>query len=354
MNLGILSNRLCLVTFLILLSMGIWSANAGTRQKADIVYLKNGDRITCEIKKLEYGQLEVKAPYGKGSFIIDWAEIEKVESPQPFVVEAQSGLWFEGPIHADASRNDSLEVKTADEVVSIPQREIIRVRQYGRATLDRLKFAVDYGFTYARSNRQTQSTLHSNLEYRSGEIFMGAQIDSLFASQSNASDTNRHDGSAFHYRRIQGSRWYGGWFGNFLTNNQQDLALRISGGGGILRNVFTTNRNTFLAQAGVVYSHEKFTVPEPDGTAHNAAEGALGIRYSTFRFDSTQFVANLMVYPSLTEAGRVRSAADLNLYLKVIGDFYTRFGFYSNFDSRPPNNTSKHDYGLSTSIGWSF
>ena len=269
----------------------------------------------------------MKAPYGKGRFIINWAEIERIANPQAFVVEAQSGSYFEGLIHTDAKQHDNLEVQTGDAIISLPQREVIRVRQYGRATLDRLKYAIDYGFTYARSNRQTQSTLHSHIEYGSGEVLTGGEIDSLFASQSEGADTNRHDGSAFYYRRIQGSRWYGGWTGNFLTNNSQDLGLRVSNGVGVLRNVFTTNRNTLLAQAGVVYTHERFTVPEPDGARYNNAEGALGVRYSTFRFDSTQFVANLIVYPSLNQAGRVRSAADLSLYLKVIGDFYTRFGF---------------------------
>ena len=77
-------------------------------------------------------------------------------------------------------------MRTADAVISLPQREIVRVRQYGRATLDRLKFAIDYGFTYARSNQQTQSTLHSNIEYRSGKVLTGGAIASLFASQSEA------------------------------------------------------------------------------------------------------------------------------------------------------------------------
>ena len=67
------SNRLVSVGFLSLICLTIWPAKAGTRQKTDVIYMKNGDRITCEIKKLEYGQLEVKAPYGKGRFIINWA-----------------------------------------------------------------------------------------------------------------------------------------------------------------------------------------------------------------------------------------------------------------------------------------
>lgn len=348
------SPRLCALAFLCIFFFSDLPANAGTRQKKDVIYMKNGDRITCEIKKLEYQQLEVKAPYGKGSFIINWGEIEKIESPQPFVVEAQAGTYFEGLIHADAKEGDNIDVLTGTEVVSLPQKEVIGVRQYGRETLDRIKFAIDYGFTYARSNEQTQSTLHSNLDYNSADVYTGGSIDSLFAGRSDASNTNRHEGQAFFYRRIQGSRWYGGAFGNFLTNNQQDLTLRISGGGGVLRNVFTTNKNSLTAQAGLVYSHESYSVPDPDGSQYNNAEAALGVRFSTFRFDSTEFIANWMVYPSLNRAGRVRSALNVSLYFKIIGDFYTRFGAYSNFDSQPPNNTAKNDYGLTSSIGWSF
>ena len=47
----------------------IYPANAGTRQKTDLIYMKNGGRITCEIKKLEYGQLEVKALYARAGFV---------------------------------------------------------------------------------------------------------------------------------------------------------------------------------------------------------------------------------------------------------------------------------------------
>ena len=272
------------------------------------------------------------------------------------MVEAQSGSYFEGPIHTDVKHHDNLEVQTTyARHLSCHNSKSFRVRQYGRATLDRLKFAIDYGFTYARSNQQTQSTLHSNIEYRSEEVLTCGEIDSLFVEPVPKTPTqivtmDRHSTTG-------GFKGRDGTADGRATSSQ--TIHRISGSGsrmavGVLRNVFTTNRNTLLAQAGVVYTHERFTVPEPDGARYNNAEAAFGIRYSTFRFDSTQFVTNLIVYPSLTQSGRVRSAADLSLYLKVYRRFLQRFGFYSNFDSRPPNNTAKHDYGSSTSLGWSF
>ncbi len=329
-------------------------AGASTRKKVDVIHMKNGDRITCEIKKLEYGQLTVKAPYASDTFTLNWAEVEKVDSPQSFVVETQSGVYYTGTIRADVKQSDNLEVRTAAQPVSLTQKEIVNVGQYGRGLLDRIKFAIDYGFGYTRSNNQTQSTLHSDFSYRSAKIYTGATIDSLFSSQTDAPQTNRHQGSAWYYKRIQGSRWYGGGFGSMLTNNSQDLALRSNVGAGVLRNVLTTNKNTLLATVGMAYTNEKFTTPEPEGSRFKSAEAAVGFRYSTFRFDKLEFTVNYLVNPSLTKQGRVRTAADVNLYLKVIKDLYTRIGFYSNFDSHPPTNTAKNDYGFSTSVGWSF
>lgn len=105
--------------------MCVSSASAGTRQKTDVVYMKNGDRITCEIKKLEYAQLTVKAPYATNTFTLDWAEVERVESPQFFVVETQEGVYYAGTIRSDAKKDDSLEVRTPTAPISVPQIEIV-------------------------------------------------------------------------------------------------------------------------------------------------------------------------------------------------------------------------------------
>jgi hypothetical protein len=316
--------------------------------------MKNGDRITCEIKNLEYAQLTVKAAYSTSTFTLDWAEVERIESPQFFVVSTQEGVYYTGTIHTDAKKDDNLKVETPTASISLSQREIVNVGQYGRELLDRIKFAIDYGFSFARSNDQTQSTLHSDTGYRSDKVYTGGTIDSLFSSQSNATSTNRHQGSAFYYRRLRESRWYGGAFGSMLTNDSQDLALRTNVGAGVLRNITTTNRNSLYATAGLSYTNERYTTPAPDGSRFNSLEAVLGARYSTFRFDKAEFVLQTNVYPSLSQPGRVRAASDVNFYLKIVGNLYTRLGIYSNLDTHPPTDTRKHDYGVSTSIGWSF
>ncbi len=47
----------------LLLCLLIVPSSALARTKTDIVVMKNGDRITCEIRELKHGQLVVKPPY---------------------------------------------------------------------------------------------------------------------------------------------------------------------------------------------------------------------------------------------------------------------------------------------------
>ena len=50
---------------------GICSA----RPRTDVIWFKNGDRITCEILKLEKGYLYVRIEYSEGTIPLDWSKI---------------------------------------------------------------------------------------------------------------------------------------------------------------------------------------------------------------------------------------------------------------------------------------
>ena len=79
-----MSDRLvmaCQACFMVLLTGGV----ARAADKIDVVHLKNGDRITCEIKNLDKGLLEVSTdPAGKLS--IHWGDVASLESPIVFVL----------------------------------------------------------------------------------------------------------------------------------------------------------------------------------------------------------------------------------------------------------------------------
>ena len=66
------------------------------RLKTDVIYMKNGDRITCKIRSLEQGQLTIKQDYATSTVIIDWNQIDRIETKQPFGVVDTKGNAFNG------------------------------------------------------------------------------------------------------------------------------------------------------------------------------------------------------------------------------------------------------------------
>ena len=52
----------------------------------DVVVLKNGDRLTGEIKGLQSGELRFKSDYMAESVRLDWSRVERLESKSTFMI----------------------------------------------------------------------------------------------------------------------------------------------------------------------------------------------------------------------------------------------------------------------------
>jgi hypothetical protein len=58
--------------------------------------------------------------------------------------------------------------------------------------------------------------------------------------------------------------------------------------------------------------------------------------------------------PSLTESGRVRGEGSLRLRRELVSDLFFEILVYDSYDSRPSEGSEKNDWGLSTSLGYTF
>src|SRR5215204_5576072 len=120
--------------------------------KTDIVELRNGDRITCEIRKLERGKLTVKTD-GLGTVAIEWDDVERVSSKASYDVELQSGVRLFGSL--ERSDPGAMVVGAAPGGVRTLLGEIVRIAPVGGTLWRRLDGTVDAGFSFAQANVQT-------------------------------------------------------------------------------------------------------------------------------------------------------------------------------------------------------
>jgi Protein of unknown function, DUF481/Domain of unknown function (DUF202) len=126
-------------------------------------------------------------------------------------------------------------------------------------------------------------------------------------------------------------------------------------GGGYGRYWIRTNTTSLRWLPGAVYTREAFTIVAASGQTNDSnLEGLLGASYDSYRFRFGEFHLEGLLFPGLTDSGRIRATTSDSLKIKLANNFYLSFDFWDNFDSRSPTTTKKNELGVSSSIGWSF
>ena len=127
-------------------------------------------------------------------------------------------------------------------------------------------------------------------------------------------------------------------------------------GGGPRRQILRNNRFDLNAFGGVVWNNEVF---EPDSgrtPVKNQIEATAGVDFAVFEFKQMALDSNWLLFPSLSESGRVRMDWRNRLRFRLIRDvpFWWNFSFNVNLDSEPPAQTLGTDFVTTTSLSWNF
>ena len=317
--------------------------------------MKNGDKLTGEIKKLANGILYFKADYMVDTVQLDWTRVEQLESSDHFIVFLSSGQRVTGTIKAEPGNHESkgdFVVQSGAEIRA-SKPEIVRMAPVEDGFWSQLTGSIDYGFSFTGGSETIQSNLSGNVAYRTEKWATQLNGSSVLNRESGARDSGRNT-LDFLYTKYLGSLWYAGVTASLLTSDQQDLTLRVSGGGGIGRDFVRTGTASVSVLGAVLYSREQYSVTGPEQPQKRQAEAMFGVYVSKYAFRKVQFTAQGTVYPNLTTLGRVRLGEDSSLKVQLVKNLYWKLGIYENYDSRPPVIAPKNDFGTSTSIGWTF
>jgi Protein of unknown function, DUF481 len=328
------------------------AAHGSTRLKTDVVYMKNGDKITCEIRSLEQGQLTIKQEYANSTVVLDWEKVDRIETQQPFVVIDTKGNAFNGEVFEKADEN----FVTINGTITgkIPHNEVVSIQETGETFVRRLQGSVDVGLNFAQSNAQKNLTLQGDVTYQATRNIAAFTASSQFTSQQKTDNTSETTVKSEYFHQLRKSNWYGGGIANFLSSSEQQVDLRSTFGGALaIRTIYTNKTNLSLIGA-LAYTLQKDAANTTSTASNHSLDAAAAIQYSTFRFDSTSFNTTVWVYPSLTSPGRVRMTINQDVYYKFYKDFYVRASFYSNYDNRPVVGAPSNNLGVSSTVGWSF
>jgi len=326
------------------------------KRKDDLVVMANGDRFTGEIRKLERGILYFKSSYMLVPVQLDWAQVDQLDSQDQFFITLKNGKRYTGVIEKSGGKETmgtALRLETQGKAMQIEQLDVIGIQQSEETFWSQLNGSIDYGLSYTSGNSALSSSLAAAVEYQRSKDLVRLTTSSQFDANSKGPNTNRYTFDGQYFRQLS-ERWFYGGLLDLLKSDQQKLDLRTTFGGVFGRTIVRTERTTFVLFAGGVFSREHY-FPQAQTTAiRENGEALIGANFYTFRFKVLDIRSSALLYPSLSNPGRVRLSSDSNLHIELVKDFYWDVHLYENFDSRPPINAPRNDLGVTTGIGWKF
>jgi putative salt-induced outer membrane protein YdiY len=349
MNCG--QQRICRSGVVIFINL-LFVLTAIAKNVDDVVVLKNGDRLTGEIKGLQSGELRIKADYMAEAVRLDWSRVERLESKSTFMIWLVDGKLVTDVMRLLPSNSNDVASFVIGNSTRVHQLDVIRITPADRHFWKRLEGSIDFGFSFTSGNDQYQTQLTASTTYRTGDHSFTASIDSSFSGQTEG-DSLRRNQFSFDYRKQLSRRWYVGGLFDLLHSDQQSLDLRTTVGAIAGRNVVQTENTRLSLFGGIAGTREHYSesIGRPRTTNADAIAGA---DFATFRFNRTDIRSRFSLFPSLTTPGRMRLQATSDLRIKIVKDLWFGFHVYENFDSKPPVRADQNDLGVSTSLGWKF
>ncbi len=322
-------------------------AGALAAQKTDVLVLRNGDRITGEIKKLERGTLSFSTD-DVGTLNVEWDKIVRLTSLHYHELDTELGERFFGTL-------DSVDVEAALLVGTDTLKivNIVRMFPINPSFFKRLDGYIDLGLSLQKANNLVQFTTDMSATYRTRDWYAGAQFTMFLQDQDESESLSRLTATTG-ARRFVDARWYALGTGSLEQNEELGLDLRGLVGTGFGYALKQTIKAEHTAAAGFTFITERFT-GESEFT--QAVEGLLSGSMSWFRADrpKTDIRLSLELYPGITAWGRLRGTFNARVSYEVLKDFTIGVTLFDTFDSRPPSaDLATNDFGFSLTTGWTF
>jgi len=330
-----------------------------SRDKTDVIVMKNGDRFTCEVKQIEGGVLKADFDYVDGTVAIDWLKVARLESTALFLVQLQDGSMYSGKVITPETLSGipvKIEIQSYDtkESLMVDKSNVVRLTQTSESFLRRFSGSLTIGALYSKGNSTTQYNVGSELAYQQTRWGSKLSYNSNLSSSTGAETATRNQIDLTAYRLLPWKNYFYGGSGAFLQSSVQGIQAQTNLAMGVGRYLKNTNRVRLTVLGGLGWQRTAYLRSVATQPAQDVAVGLVSMNLEAFSFKKSRLNVDANVVPALTDPGRLFYRTNLAYYLKLFGKIDWNFSFYGNWDTRPPPHFQGSDYGSSTGLSWTF
>ncbi len=317
-------------------------------QKTDTVTLYNGDRITCEVINLSKGKLHVKTS-DMSRLSIKWAKVASIETLHQFEITLKDHSVYFGKFNKGMPGTAMVSFGAFQELISL--HEITSLEQINSKFWKQINGSFDAGLSYTRGNENLQFNSSGEIKHRTKRFLNMLSYTSVITD--NAQRLSKKQDGGYTLKAFHKKSFFTIYNISWEQNTELGIENRASSNARFGFTPIDDSSNLLDFSVGVALNREF----DSERNATNNTEGIINITYDFFMFTKPDIdlTTSLVAYPSFTVKNRFRSEFNFRMRWKVFSNFTLNFKYYFTYDNKPPAvEALNFDYGINTSIGYSF
>ncbi len=327
---------------------------------ADVLVMKNGDRVTGSIVKKDGNAVTLKSALF-GNITVPWDQVDSIKTDTPLNVvlndgkEAQTNLvTTDGKVQVAGETVPQADVKilrNADE-----QKNYERFLHPG--LLDLWAGTGTVGIAGTAGNAKTSTfTVGINAARTTNTDKITLYFNSIKASSlanGVTSDTAKAVRGGAGYSRNLNKKIFLTVFNDYEYDAFQSLDLRITGGGGAGYNLFKREKTFLSVVAGGDYSHAKFSPAPLPSYSQSSGEFYFGNDFARKMSTRASLTQTFRMFENLSDLGQYRVNFDLGGNTQLFKWLTWNLSFSDRYLSNPPVGRKTNDVVYTTGFGITF
>jgi hypothetical protein len=320
-------------------------------QKTDIITLKNGDKITGELKELQTGLLELSTD-NMSTIYIEWDKVADILTDKIFEVELEDGRIYYGTFQT-GKESGMICVKGVTLEYQLYLKYIVSIRRIKESFWDILDGYIKLGASYNQGSSVGELSFGTDIIYTTRKRQLELILNSVL-SATEGNSTSKNQNASLSYNKYMEHKWFWGALASVNQNTSLGLNLRANLGAAIGNDFIQTNKNLLNLMLGIVANREWYTdQSEPQSNI----TGLLSTRFQYFIYESPGIYLDsyLYFYPYFTEFGRYRINYNLSFDWEIVNNFYWDLSFLLDYDNKPQSeDAEKVDYNVEIGLKYSL
>lgn len=340
------------VRFVFLFSLILLCTHLSLAQKTDTIIHVNGNILTGDLKKMNYGAASWKMD-GMGTINFEQVKINTIRSKKKFEIKMKDGQIFYGSFDTSNFYRKVYVLGEKDQFL-LDIDNIVEIYPLKNSFWRRLSAKFSLGGNYSKGSNIFTLNFSGNINYRKRKSYFEFSVSDNNTYQEGELSSSKSD-AIFSWQRLLKNGWSSGFELGANQNTELGNKLRIDINAIAIKDLNYNIWNRLYAAAGLSIAQERSYSDTPDQTD---LAGIFQVVWKIYRNTSPKIWldSDISFIPYLTENNRYRMVFNLNPSLNLFSDdFKIGFNFYYNYDSKPPAGAlSKDDYAFNLEISYSL